>query len=95
MDKKNILKKVQNLSNKYLISQYKIVQLKDSVEDHRCIIKFEKALSRLDLNEKFLLKNEFLDLKDKYWWKKYFNKNIFYAMKTSACLHFLELIDEK
>ena len=82
MDKKNILKKVQNLSNKYLISQYKIVQLKDSVEDHRCIIKFEKVLSHLDL-------------KDKYWWKKYFNKNIFYAMKTSACLHFLELIDEK
>ena len=63
MDKKNILKKVQNLSNKYLISQYKIVQLKDSVEDHRRIIKFEKALSHLDLNEKFLLKNEFLKWK--------------------------------
>ena len=55
MDKKNILKKVQNLSNKYLISQYKIVQLKDSVEDHRCIIKGTNVNSPICHNDLHIL----------------------------------------
>lgn len=92
MDKNKLIKEVINITNHYLLTQYKILNLSDCIDDHRQIIKYEKALSNLDLDERVLFKKEFLDIRDKNWWKKHYSKNVFYTLKVSACVHFLELL---
>lgn len=83
-------KKVENLTKDYLLSQYKVVQEKDTLKDQENIIRYEKSISKLNTQERDVFKRYYLTPKKERKDKNFsYTKTAFNKLKTHAELNFL------
>ncbi|MGN1399275.1 MAG: MG284/MPN403 family protein [Erysipelotrichaceae bacterium] len=87
---KMMVQQVSQIVDDYNLNRFKSHVLKDSDVDEKYALKVEYAFSCLNIEEKRIFDNDFLNKQQpKYWWRNYYSKSTYYRLKYKAMKTFL------
>lgn len=76
----------------YRSELYDFIYTTHKMNKHTLIPYVEKILLTLSVNERRILYYEFMEPKEKGWWKEFFDEKTFYSIKTQAIDSFLHCL---
>ena len=58
---------------------------------HPLVMIVDDILADMDEDERFILRNEFINRMPRYWWQNYYSKSRYYRIKGKALKNFIRL----